>query len=238
MTTSPITSNDLGRSATTLHLNDLERSVQLLVGRVTGPLVDIGCGFGGLSVHVAQLLGVDDVWGLDIDPAVLEEASAKGVKTSCLDVSESPLPYSDDSTDFVMSLGMMDYLTSYDGLIKEIHRVLRPGGYALIALPNLASWHNRLLLLAGYQPRDVEISSEVTTGIAPIYKDRDVTGHIHIPTVGAFVELMDFHGFRKVAVTSGTPRRRQMGKVIDTVDRLLSRRPTLARRFFYLGQSR
>lgn len=238
MTTSPITTNDLGRSATTLHLDELERAVRPLAGKVRGPVVDIGCGFGGLSVHVARLLGVDDVWGIDIDGDVLEEAEAKGVRTTRLDVSESPLPYPDDSTDFVMSLGMMDYLTSYDGLIKEIHRVLRPGGYALVALPNLASWHNRLLLLAGYQPRDVEVSAEVATGIAPIYKDREITGHIHIPTVGAFVELMDFHGFRKVSVTSGSPRRRQMGVVVDTLDRLLSKRPTLARRFFYVGQSR
>ena len=36
--------------------------------------------------------------------------------------------------------------------LAEMYRVLRPGGYAMLATPNLASWHNIFALLIGLQP--------------------------------------------------------------------------------------
>src|SRR2546430_10740986 len=36
------------------------------------------------------------------------------------------------------------------GVLREIHRVLKPGGRAIIDTPNVAKWTRRLKLLAGY----------------------------------------------------------------------------------------
>jgi hypothetical protein len=91
----------------------------------------------------------------------------------------------------------MDTLVSFDDLVREMHRVLRPGGYLLVTLPNLASWHNRIALLLGFQPRDVEISSEILPGVVPGYADESPAGHIHVPTLRAFLDLMRYHGFEK-----------------------------------------
>jgi len=90
-------------------------------------------------------------------------------------------------------------------MIREMRRVTHPDGHVLIALPNLGSWQNRTMLLLGYQPRDVEISSETVVGVPRHYRDGDPTGHIHTATVKAFTELMRFHGFEAVKVSPGRP---------------------------------
>jgi len=42
---------------------------------------------------------------------------------------------------------------------QEVYRVLQPGGFLIVAVPNLAALHNRLLLLAGRQPTTLHVSN-------------------------------------------------------------------------------
>jgi SAM-dependent methyltransferase len=133
---------------------------------------------------------------------------------------------------------MLDYLPDFDPAIEEMARLTRPGGYVLISLPNLASWHNRLALLLGYQPRDVEISQRFLVGAHPTYRQRNdrPVGHIHTATTAAFRELMEAHRFETVRVTAGRPKLWRRSFAVRIVDRLLSQHAGLARRFFYLGR--
>jgi methionine biosynthesis protein MetW len=233
-----ITPNDLNRSRTTWNLGDLRNSLAPLRDVGVRRMLDVGCGFGGLSRVVAEWLGAEEVHGVDIDEAVLAEAISKGVRAIQHDVASSSLPYSDEYFDLVITLGMMDYLPTFDGMIREMSRVTRPDGHVLIALPNLGSWQNRTMLLLGYQPRDVEISSETVVGVPPHYRNGLPTGHIHTATVKAFTELMLFHGFEAVKVSPGRPTMNRVNPLLDAVDRALTRWPSLARRFYYLGRKR
>ena len=231
-----ISDQDRERSATASGIDELRRALKPLLDRPVRRLLDIGCGFGGLSRLVADEVGADEVHGVDVDGRILEEAASKGVVARQVDVENSRLPYEDGYFDLVISLGMMDYLRSFDPMIVEIRRVLPRGGMALISLPNLGSWHNRLALLFGYQPRDVEVSDAVLAGALPYYRGHPPSGHIHTVTVRAFSELMSFHGFRPVQITGGSWATRTTKPILLAIDRLLSRRVPLARRFFYLGQ--
>jgi SAM-dependent methyltransferase len=233
-----VTANDRGRSATVSALPDLDRALQELESIEVEKMLDVGCGFGGLTKLIGEHVRARESHGIDIDVNALAEAEAKGVLARRVDVGTEPLPYRDSNFGLVVSFGMMDYLPTFDPLIREIHRVLTPTGHVLISLPNLGSWHNRLSLLFGYQPRDVEISEETVVGTVSRFRGDPPTGHIHIPTVRAFVELMEFHGFDTVAVTPGSPITRPTPPLLRMVDRIFARRVGLARRFFYVGRKR
>src|SRR5437867_4322044 len=201
-----ITARDHDRSQTTHMLPYLYEALRPLRGRSLGRLLDIGCGFGGLTRLVADHLRIAEAHGLDVDAVALEEARDKGVVTRRVDIREGRLPFSENSFDLVTCFGVLDYLPDFDPMLREIYRVLQPGGYALISLPNLAGWQNRLFLLLGYQLRDVEVSRERVVGVHRWYaSDSHPVGHIHTVTVGAFRELMEHHGFHTVRVTRGVP---------------------------------
>jgi len=42
--------------------------------------------------------------------------------------------------------------------LREVRRIIRPAGYLVLSVPNLAAAHNRLLLLAGRQPTTLHVS--------------------------------------------------------------------------------
>lgn len=231
-----ITSNDRERSATVSGMGDLVRALSVLDHSHVERLLDVGCGFGGLTRFVSDHVRARETHGLDIDAHALHEAATKGVTTRRVDARIEPLPYGDGLFDLIISFGMMDYLPTFDPLVREIHRVLSPGGHVLISLPNLGSWHNRLALFLGYQPRDVEISDEKVVGTIARFRDDQPTGHIHTPTLRAFVEFMEFHGFVTMRVTAGRPITRPTHSVLRWIDWAFSQRVSLARRFFYLGR--
>ena len=66
--------------------------------------------------------------------------------------------------------------------------------------------------------------------------DRSGGGRQHIPTVKAFTDLMTHHGFETVTVIGGRPQMRTVHPVLAAVDKTLSRRASLARRFYYIGR--
>ena len=50
-----------------------------------------------------------------------------------------PLPYNDDSVDFIFSEHVLEHFTVKDGLVllRDWHRVLRPGGRLRLAIPSI-----------------------------------------------------------------------------------------------------
>lgn len=237
-----ITPQDVARSRTSRDLDGLRSAAERLRGKAQGRFLDIGCGFGGLTRLVGDHLAASEIHGIDIDPRVEEEVRGKHVRFVLHDAGQGTFPFHDEHFDSIMTLGMMDYLEYFDGMIREINRMLVVGGKVLVALPNLASWHNRLMLLLGYQPRDVEISAEILAGVPKrpyLVSGERPAGHIHIPTARAFVDLMAHHGFDKVALLASRPTIHSAdSKVLAAVDRLAAVRPTLARRFYYVGIKR
>jgi ubiquinone/menaquinone biosynthesis C-methylase UbiE len=53
------------------------------------------------------------------------------------------LAFDDGSVDAVVALGLLEYLVSYRRALAEMFRVLRPGGVAVLAVPNRASAYRR-----------------------------------------------------------------------------------------------
>ena len=103
-----------------------------------GDLLDIGTGPGWLLVklhdHAPELL----LTGLDVSPAMVARARRNMAKAGLGDTvairqgSADNLPFVDSSFDLVVSTGSIHHWKRSVESLNEIHRVLRPGGAALI----------------------------------------------------------------------------------------------------------
>jgi ubiquinone/menaquinone biosynthesis C-methylase UbiE len=100
-------------------------------------VLEVGCGPGHLSVDLARRHGLS-VTGLDLDPAMIERArvnaarKAGGVNPTFWVADVASMPFLDESFDLVVSTLSMHHWESPADALKEMHRVLRPGGRALI----------------------------------------------------------------------------------------------------------
>lgn len=109
-------------------------------GRDPAALLDVGCGNGGFLLSARQL-GYK-VAGLEFDPKAVQVARDAG-----LDVTAAQIPGSGLDTarfDQVTISHVIEHLHDPVGALREIHRVLKPGGRVWIKTPNLdAVGHQR-----------------------------------------------------------------------------------------------
>ena len=90
----------------------------------------------------------------DRDPAVSAATDFHRV-----DVEAGAFPAADGDFDLVVWNRELVTVKNLGPALREARRVLRPGGVLLVAVPNLAALHNRLLLLAGRQPTTLHIGN-------------------------------------------------------------------------------
>lgn len=199
-------------------------------------IVALGSGRGGFVSALSSLLDAQEVHAIDSSRDALEEASNIGLEVHQIDLECGSIPLSNGTTDLVVSLGLLEHLTWYDNVLSETKRVLRDGGFTVFAMPNMAGWTNRLSILTGNQPRNIEFSQQMPFGIMDAYAADYTVGHVHTPTVGAFREFVEYQDFEVIDTVGLHPY--QEGHLVTFVDRLVDRRPSLCRRFAILARSR
>ncbi len=116
-------------------------------------LLDMGCGSG----YLAKLLkaGVPGlvVHGVDISSVALERARDHLDQIWQVDLDKNDMPVSSEQYDTVTCIEVLEHLYDPDHAMREIARVLAPGGYTVVTVPNLAYWRYRLDLLRGRVPQ-------------------------------------------------------------------------------------
>jgi SAM-dependent methyltransferase len=132
-------------------------------------LLDCGCNNGLYSLALARVLGTNKVFGLELNRGLAHEATINGVRVLRGDVNHS-IPLGDGSVSVVTAFNILEHLVETERFISEIHRVLAPGGYAIINTPNLASWHNIAALLLGIQPFSGPNITSMTESDVPIVR--------------------------------------------------------------------
>lgn len=213
--------------------NQLER-IEREAGRID-VVVDVGCGRGGFVAALGEHLGAERVCGIELDESARKIAESRGVETFEVDVESEAFPFEDDEVDTVLSFGLLEHLRYYDNVLEEIDRVLG-GGLLWLATPNLGGWNNRLSLLTGHQPRNVEVSRQRAVGTLPVYDPDEFLNHVHVPTYGALLELLEHHGFDPIDGVGLTPYQRP--GIVRILDSILVRRVPLARRVAVLAEQK
>lgn len=99
-------------------------------------VLEIGIGQGTDMMQFAQAGAI--CHGVDITENHLKltalNATLRGVEVDLHEADATRLPFADNSIDCVYSFGVLHHIPEIDQVVREIHRVLKPGGQVMIAL--------------------------------------------------------------------------------------------------------
>ncbi|HEX2266622.1 MAG TPA: methyltransferase domain-containing protein [Actinomycetota bacterium] len=109
-----------------------ERADRMLPGQRYGRVLEVGCGTGFLILNLWLAGYVKDPYACDISAGMLEVCAESARRLGCdlnLRVADAErLPYDDGQFDLVTAHAVLHHLPEPEAALREIHRVLRPGG--------------------------------------------------------------------------------------------------------------
>ncbi|HKG60335.1 MAG TPA: methyltransferase domain-containing protein [Pyrinomonadaceae bacterium] len=94
-------------------------------------ILDVGCGTGANLLMLSQY---GDAEGVDVSEDALAFCRERGLENVKLGAAEE-LPYDDGTFDLVTALDVVEHLDDDVAGLREMRRVLRPGGRVLLFVP-------------------------------------------------------------------------------------------------------
>lgn len=180
------------------YAKDLETFRSLVEKNPEAKLLDVGCGNGELTELFTSCAGIRDITGLDVQYHSLPWKFVQG------NLEEGML-LPGHSFDAVISYHVIEHISHTDLFVKEIYRVLKVGGYALIGTPNLASGRVILELLLNKQPNTAHVSDYFILRGDPGEEWRKSVGYLHrrLFTIEGLCRLLEYYSFQ-VELSKGT----------------------------------
>lgn len=175
--------------------------LELLEPDESARVLDLGSGDGSFTIQLGNRIGTHELFAVEIVEKFVQQCQARGIRAYVGSLND-PLALDNEAFDVVHANQVLEHLNQTDLFIREILRVLRRGGYAIISTPNLAAWHNIASLFLGWQPFSAMLSDEINVGnpLLTTYKMKAAGGlypvHRRIPTYRGLRELLVYHGFK------------------------------------------
>ncbi len=205
---------------------------RLLKGKHFGQAIDLGGGYGRLSILLEQFADQVSL----VEPSQKQLNIAKTFlhnhpQIKRLQMQADVLKLKDHTVDLVLFIRVMHHLPQPQAALKEIARVLKPGGYAIIEMANYMHAQNRLkhyLKHQGFPTKPVDIRSPQHR------RESEIPFVNHNPHT--VIKQLNHAGFKVVKVLSvSNLRNRFVKKVVPhtlliNTERLLQ--PALAPSFF------
>ena len=140
-------------------------------------VLDVGCGDGALLDFLRLDKGVD-ARGIEIDPANVRQAIARGLSVVQGDANKDLSDYPDDTFDHVILSQTLQAMLAPRETLRQLVRI---GKRAIVSFPNFGYWRLRLdLLVRGRMPRS-----------ACLHYEWYETPNIHMCTVRDFALLAE-----------------------------------------------
>jgi sterol 24-C-methyltransferase len=150
--------------------------------------LEMGCGRGRISAHMATYSGCASLTGINTDPNQLESARHNAkilgiddrVQFRLRDMNAIPHDYPDESFDCIYHVAAFSYCKDLEALFKDIYRMLKPG-----CRFGCLDW----VSLEGYNPKDERHQRLMQLSKAFI-------GAVGTPTAQEYVKAVESAGFK------------------------------------------
>jgi SAM-dependent methyltransferase len=154
--------------------------------------LDIGVGTGEDLLSIAgnrpKSLRPVELFGVDSYEPNLRSLCEKNIKGVQCNIETEALPFPEQTFDLILANQVLEHTKELFWIVSEVSRVIKPGGYFIVGVPNLASLHNRIALLFGIQPTSIDV-------LGP---------HVRGFTAGGLIDFLETDGYFKVEELKGS----------------------------------
>lgn len=142
-----VTTYTQGHDASTLQSHQsrsAEKQADYLLPHIkpTSHILDVGCGPGTITCDFAKHTPDGSVIGVDYSSEVIEKAQAEATSRGCGEnvsfqvATAHKLPFQDESFDIVHCHAVLVHLPDAPGVLREMRRVCKTGGYVAAREPD------------------------------------------------------------------------------------------------------
>jgi SAM-dependent methyltransferase len=184
--------------------NAIEAAVAAVVEVRPDRVLEVGCGMGQFAERVGHELDTELV-ALDLAPRMVELARERGVDARVGDVQA--LPFAEGEFGCVIANWMLYHVPDLDAAVRELARVLRPGGRLVAATlgeENLADLWRLVEYPRPTRPFTAENGAEVLRPHFSQIRRRDVEAALVFPDRAAIQRYVD-SSFFAAAVEKRVP---------------------------------
>lgn len=204
-------------------------------------ILDVGCGDGNFSTLLKRACNPKEVYGIEISEKGVEQAKKNGIKAYQLDIDEEDFPFEDDYFDAVFAGEVIEHLFDPDHFLDEVYRVLKPKGIFVLSTPNLASIHNRIALLFGYQPYSCRVSLNNSIGHLGFSPGGAAPDHIRFFTLRSLKQFCEKHNFKIIDAKGSCamlPENMKFKSLFERLDKFIALFPSLSYRSVVVCQKK
>lgn len=160
-----------------------------LVAPLQGPARLLDVGPTPFTLLVKESFPEHEVWALDRTDLLRERFTRRGVHFESCNLDDAKLPFDDGFFDLAIFTEVLEHVFAPPSeVLREFHRILRPGAKLLLGVPNIARLGNRLRMILGRSPlpdADHQMNKDWVHG----------HGHIHEFTRKEITSLCRASGF-------------------------------------------
>lgn len=116
-------------------------------------VLNAGAGEGGFAFLLATLPGIEHL--IETDVSFAGGRAHVSPKQAFFGASLTDVPLADRSVDFVLCTEVLEHIRDDHKALKELARVLAPGGWLLVSVPTPPAVFDRAHVREGYRPEDL-----------------------------------------------------------------------------------
>jgi ubiquinone/menaquinone biosynthesis C-methylase UbiE len=114
--------------------------------------VDLGCGGGDDLAIIRKYNPKAELFGIDFNLQNRNKLKNLNINPFVINIEKDKLPFTDEAIDFIIANQVLEHTKEIFWINHEVFRCLKKGGIFFLGVPNVLSFHNRLLMLCGYHP--------------------------------------------------------------------------------------